>query len=383
MTALRQLPFLLLLPCLVACGDVAPPAPVAQDALRPPPELVEVAIGPKELGMTVRVSQHQIDEAAAHGVPVGFVGPFAHVFVYIPKGSFVMGSPEDEAGRDASEVQHKVHIDRGFYLQQRAEARTNGMDPPADRYFFGSTKHIVATYRSADPLHAYRLATEAEWEYACRAGSTSRWWWGSRVPDDVEAYRVNPWGLIDMGAHAEWTGDRHADLPSWEVSDPMGAESGEARVIKGRDAYTPLARCAERSPSGPESSAKVRLVAPVGYGLGHYGSVQVTFRLVDEDGKDAPNQGYDLRIIAMNDRLAARVQNQDAVWVRVTKPELPITLSMVPVSYYVYAEGERDGKLVRGIEQKFHAKGDTRDQIVPVPPKDVGRFGSGVQAEPK
>ena len=47
------------------------------------------------------------------------------------------------------------------------------------------------------------------------------------------------------------------------------------------------------------------------------------------------------------------------------------------------AEGRRDGKLVRGTEQKFHAQGETVDQIVPVPPKDVGRFGSGVQSEPK
>lgn len=405
---------LLLAALLVGCGDDRA-ATHDEGALYPPPTLVEVPIGDPADGATVRVSQHQIDEAKAIGVPVGYVGPFGHVFVYIPTGSFLMGSPEDEPGRDPSEVQHKVHIDRGFYLQQKPEGRVMGTSdkPPFDSYPWGSIERILAVYRWGDSAHAYRLPTEAEWEYACRAGTQTRWWWGDRHPaaSAWQQYRVNPWGLEDMGAHLEWTGDWYGDLPSWEVSDPMGAETGQARVMKGWhhslgqrhadvspeefhsevDGHPVSARPAARHASEPppegriptKSHAKVRLVAPVGYGLGHYGSVQVTFRLVDDEGNDAPNADYDLRVIAMNDRLAARVQNKDAVWVRIPKPKLPITLSMVPGSYYVYAEGTRDGKLVRGTEQKFHAQGATVDQIVPVPPKDVGRFGSGVQSEPK
>lgn len=415
MTARRLPPSLaLLIPLALAalglagCGDAPPTQREADVVLQPPPELLEVPIGDPNEGVTVRVSRRQIDEANANGIPVGYVGPFGSVFVYIPRGTFLMGSPEGEPGRGAGEVQHKVHIDRGFYMQRAARARTLVAlpdDPSAavgvsvrERPRAAEADAVVAAFRAADARHAYRLPTEAEWEHACRAGTSTRAWWGNVKPSDTDAYRTNPWGLLDMGADLEWTGDWYAELPSWEVSDPAGPEHGTRRVLKGMrpqesweggslvqlaTAAPLLTRCAMRRPAGPRARAAVRLVAPVGYGLGQYGSVQVTFTLVDEHGQPAPNEGYDLRIIAMNDRLAARVQNRDAVWVRVTKPDLPVTLSMVPGSYYVYAEGERDGTLIRGIEQKFHAQGAALEQTVPVPPADASRFGSGVRSGPK
>ena len=418
----RALVLLLCLPALFAgCGD----APTSREhaargsadgqgaevgALLPPPELIEVV--PTPIGTPVpdrlepvRISAQQVEAARAAGVPPAVRDPHGITLVYIPPGNFLMGTPED--GNEAT-----VHIDRGFYMQVGlytwdqldptwaeqpryrelakrykawAQRRGTGAAPPVSAE--PDEARSIAAQLATGPL-TYRLPTEAEWAYACRAGTRTPYWWGTRPlrGDERATYVRNPWGLEEMltGNSLQICSDWHAALPSWERSDPMGPEKGNAVVLRGG----PDATATTRSSAPVEGYAfghrpQFRLVAPVGYGLGHYGSVQVTFHLVDEDGKDAPNDGYDLRIIAMNDRLAARVTGKDAVWVRVAKPTLPITLSMVPGSYYVYAEGHRDGELVRGLEQKFHAKGDALRQPVPVPPADLSRFGSGVHSEPK
>jgi formylglycine-generating enzyme required for sulfatase activity len=118
----------------------------------------------------------------------------------------------------------------------------------------------------------YRLPTEAEWEHACRAGTTTAFWCGDALTTDqanyngnfpypataptgvsretttpVRQFRANPWGLYDMyGNLYQWCSDRFADYPAGPVDDPMGPDAapdgGNARVLRG-GSWCSAARC--------------------------------------------------------------------------------------------------------------------------------------------
>ena len=97
--------------------------------------------------------------------------------------------------------------------------------------------------------YRYRLPTESEWEYACRAGSSTAYYWGDSMDDrycwykgnsggqgaqKVKTKRSNSWGLYDMSGNVlEWCSDRYGDYPSGEVTDPQGVSSGQYRVLRG------------------------------------------------------------------------------------------------------------------------------------------------------
>jgi formylglycine-generating enzyme required for sulfatase activity len=237
--------------------------------------------------------------------------------VVIPAGRFLMGSPKDEEGRfDTEGPQHEVELTRPFYMgayavtkgQFGAFVKDAGYQTEAERDGKGIRGYSAATRRfEVDPKYnwkdpgftqtddhpvvnvtwndatafctwlskkegkAYELPTEAEWEYACRAGTKTRFWCGdadanlkgnANVPDaslkgelDVEyaksytfvswddsypftspvgKFNPNPWGLYDMSGNVwQWCADRQGKYQDGFIKDPKGDESEEHRVMRG------------------------------------------------------------------------------------------------------------------------------------------------------
>lgn len=221
--------------------------------------------------------------------------------VWIPPGEFVMGSPTDELGRDPDEgPQTKVVFTRGFWLGkcevsqrefQGAMERnpSNASDDPArpvERVtWFEAMDYCEKLNRRAEAEgrlpkgYGYRLPTEAEWEYACRAGSTTRFCYGddkndTRLADyawytrngDSTTHPVgqklaNAWGIYDMHGNVwEWCLDRwEGTLPGGTITNAPLAAKGNLRVARGgswlydakacrsanRDDYSPWNRCGD------------------------------------------------------------------------------------------------------------------------------------------
>ena len=183
-------------------------------------------------------------------------------FVGVPAGSFVMGSPQDEIGRLGDEHQHEVWISQGFWMgkyevtQGEWEALM-GMNPshfsdcdprcPVERVSWFDTVEFIRRLNGRESGKGYRygLPTEAEWEYAARAGTTGvRYgelgeiaWYGDNSEfktHPVGQKRANAWGIHDiLGNVWEWTADWYAEYPTGSVIDPQGPGSGSTRVRRG------------------------------------------------------------------------------------------------------------------------------------------------------
>jgi sulfatase modifying factor 1 len=198
-------------------------------------------------------------------------------FNKIPAGTFLMGSPATEEGRYDDEFQHKVTISKPFYMQTTEVTQGQwkalmGTEPWKGQEFSTYVKegaNYPAVYVSWDDAVAYckklsekesktyRLPTEAEWEYACRAGSKTTWsfgndekelgdydWYDKNAVDIVSeqyAHQVglkkpNAFGLYDMHGNVfEWChdyygGDYYQQSPT---NDPMGPVTGSTRVLRG------------------------------------------------------------------------------------------------------------------------------------------------------
>lgn len=233
--------------------------------------LAEVALGADGVGsMEVALGDERRFYRAASGG--GLAGPKG--FAWIPPGSFVMGSPEDEADRQPDEVQRVVVLSRGFWLSHHEVTQAQyesvmGVNPArfkgdAQRPVETVSWHEAVRYcrvltereRAAGTLPegmAYRLPTEAEWEYACRAGNTNRFHFGHEVEaGDAYAWtaencdatthpvglkKPNDWGLHDMHGNVwEWCSDWFEPYPPKALVDPTGPPStgtNKYKVFKG------------------------------------------------------------------------------------------------------------------------------------------------------
>ena len=211
-----------------------------------------------------------------------FVNSLDMEFVLIPAGSFTMGSPESEEHRDKDENLHEVIITRPFYLQS-TEVTLDQWWAVMGKKLFGRRKGrpdspVVSVswfdcMEFVDKLNergegTYRLPTEAEWEYACRAGTTTAYSWGNEPscsramysnnplkseaciphvesmglepgrPAPVKTYDPNPWGLYDMHGNVwEWCSDWYGQYPEERVKDPSGPGEGNRRVRRGGSWY--------------------------------------------------------------------------------------------------------------------------------------------------
>ena len=235
-----------------------------------------------------------VENVFAVDLPGGETVEFA--CVWIEPGKFVMGSPPLEHDREDNEgPQHEVAISRGFWLgkYEIAQAQWESVmhnAPWSGQYYVQEDPNCPAMYISwhdvqefmrrlneAEGAAVYRLPTEAEWEYACRAGATTRWsfgddenrlgeyaWHKDNAWDQGEQYAhsegvklPNPWGLYDMHGNVwEWVQDWFSEIyySNSPSVDPQGAETGIRRVRKGADFhyYVRGTRSARRGRSVPD-----------------------------------------------------------------------------------------------------------------------------------
>jgi formylglycine-generating enzyme required for sulfatase activity len=186
-------------------------------------------------------------------------------FVLIPPGTFMMGSPPDESDPLDGELLHKVTLTKSFYMQttpvtqaqwesvmeiNRSHFKDSGGDCPVEDVSWDDAKEFISRVNKKEISEKYRLPTEAEWEYACRAGSTTAYCFGDSEANLSEYawYKINSedrthpvgqkkpnaWGLYDMhGNVLEWCQDWWRDYPSGSVTNPSGNLSGWNRVLRG------------------------------------------------------------------------------------------------------------------------------------------------------
>jgi len=194
------------------------------------------------------------------------------VVVFIPAGEFEMGSPMEELKRDSDEAQHHIKLTKAFYMgkfevtqiQYRVIMSENpskfgGDKLPVDNVNWYEAARFLKKLSDKTVLK-FRLPTEAEWEYACRAGTTTAFNTGTTLDSDVVnydadepyadgiigkdlkrttvvgSYPPNAFGLCDMHGNVwEWCSDIY-DNEYYKITpsiDPKGPQEGKAKVIRG------------------------------------------------------------------------------------------------------------------------------------------------------
>jgi formylglycine-generating enzyme required for sulfatase activity len=198
----------------------------------------------------------------------------------IPAGTFTMGSPSSDPDYQSDETHHQVTVSQNFYMgtylvTQAQWTQVMGANPShfqtpanlqrpvegvsytdittADTGFLAKLNQNAIVSPGIPSGYVFRLPTEAEWEYACRAGTTTRFYWGDysdanttinfyawySVNDGATTMPVgellpNDWGLYDMAGNVwEWCQDWYAAYDSGPDTDPAGPTTGSNRVVRG------------------------------------------------------------------------------------------------------------------------------------------------------
>jgi formylglycine-generating enzyme required for sulfatase activity len=217
------------------------------------------------------------------------------IFKRIPAGTFMMGSPNDEPERYEDEIQHQVTLTKSYYIQTtevtqgqwKAVMGSNpsrnlpcGVDCPVEYVSWNDVQEFIKKLNRHGE-GKYRLPTEAEWEYAARAGTTTAFNTGDCLSTDdanyhgnsgdydlddamthcppgeyrsrtlpTASFKPNAWGLYDMHGNVnEYLQDWYGDYPQGEVKDPVGPIMGKYKIARGCHWYSRLNDCRTASRS--------------------------------------------------------------------------------------------------------------------------------------
>lgn len=204
--------------------------------------------------------------------PKNFTNVVDMKFVWIPPGTFMMGSPKEEKERGSDEKEHKVTLSKGFYMSvftttQEQWKAVMGNEPshfkdeknlPVEKVSWNDCQEFIKKLRQKDKK-LYRLPTEAEWEYACRAGTKTPFHFGETISTDqanynggllpygdgvkgvfrqkttpVGSFPANAFGLHDMHGNVwQWCQDIYGKYSDADEVDPQGPKTGDRYVLRG------------------------------------------------------------------------------------------------------------------------------------------------------
>lgn len=192
----------------------------------------------------------------------GSAGP---AMIVIPAGGFWMGSPESEIGRSSNECCHRVLIARPFAIGQYTVTfeeydrycADRGRTKPDDKNWGRGTRPVInvswvdaldyTEWLSAQTGKNYRLPTEAEWEYAARAGTETAFWWGNEISPaqanygmtlgktvPVDQFQPNSWGLYQVHGNVwEWTSSQYEENYNGEEMLSSNKDTGVRLAVRG------------------------------------------------------------------------------------------------------------------------------------------------------
>ena len=266
-----------------------------------PKEVLPILSASKQLSAAAEAAIEQARLSSAESLEAhadnGITNSMGMKLVPIAKGKFQMGSLFREEGYRLAEQRHEVTLTRDYYMgafevTQAQYSKLMGDNPskfqgdqvnnvdssnhPVDQVSWEDAvefcKRLSELPEERAAGRVYRLPTEAEWEFACRAGSNAPFGFGGlELADDYGWYNSNckgtsqpigkkapnAWGLYDMhGNVMEWCSDWAGDYPEGAVSDPIGASDGDSRMIRGGAWMTPamLARSGDRAFHFPQET---------------------------------------------------------------------------------------------------------------------------------
>jgi formylglycine-generating enzyme required for sulfatase activity len=206
-------------------------------------------------------------------------------FRWLKSGKFLMGSPKSEKDREPfgnDETQHEVTLTQGFWLADTACTQAlwqavmgnnpanfkDDLNNPVEQVSWNDSQGFIQKLNGLVPDLKAKLPTEAQWEYACRAGTTTPFSFGANITPEqvnydgnypyvgdkkglyrektvpVKSLPANPWGLYEMHGNVwEWCQDWYASYPAEPVRNPEGSQTGVGRVVRGGSWYGYGRRC--------------------------------------------------------------------------------------------------------------------------------------------